>query len=493
MFLSAGPATGHVIVDEPNGGEFLEVGSVFRIEWHIQIAHTLLNWDLWYSTTGAAGPWTTIEMDLPPGSPAVGSIHTFDWTVPDDPSDQVRVRVRMDNAATDYLDISNGNLTIGSPKVCNDVDNGGYGSPGDPSRPNGAAGDCDDGDPDINPGAAEVCDDFVDNDCDELTDGDDPDCEGPTTHHVVQVGLTFDPADIVIVPGDTVEWHWADGIHTVTSGTPCTPDGRFNDPLDVANQVVTYTVPSNEPGGVIPDFCIPHCLVDMTGTITVQGIEPPTLAPPPHDILKNRYISIDPRGASGDNPNAHHIRVTLDSTQVNGVDAGQVGTVWWANDPDAKCISILGPTQPASEPNWAGCPIVHLTGCSVIPTTTYSIATVSAAGDVSDTLVAETQLRPDADKWWGDSVGVFNGAFWSGPQGVCNFDDVNAALFTFKDSGAINATHVSVTDIHPNRPDLGGNSVHPNRLVSIDDVFQFIQAFQGAEYPGGNLAGCTDP
>ncbi|MCZ6654904.1 MAG: hypothetical protein O7D91_17990, partial [Planctomycetota bacterium] len=83
--------------------------------------------------------------------------------------------------------------------------------------------------------------------------------------------------------------------------------------------------------------------------------------------------------------------------------------------------------------------------------------------------------------------------YWSGPQGVCNFDDVNASLKTFQNPNAMTATHVSWTDIHPNRPDLGGISVHPNKLVNTDDIFQFIQAFQGFQYPGFDLVSCTDP
>ena len=108
----AKPASAHVVLDLPNGGEDLVVGSTYTIQWHIAIAHTLQNWDLWYSTTGAAGPWIPIAMNLPPGSGAVGSVHTYDWEIPDTPSDQVRVRVRMDNSGKDYEDISNANLSI---------------------------------------------------------------------------------------------------------------------------------------------------------------------------------------------------------------------------------------------------------------------------------------------------------------------------------------------------------------------------------------------
>ena len=90
------------------------------------------------------------------------------------------------------------------------------------------------------------------------------------THTVTQTGLTFVPANVDVVPGDKIEWIWTNGTHTVTSGTPCTPDGRFNDPLDAGNQTVAFFVPNDEPAGVIDYFCIPHCLSAMTGTITVQ-------------------------------------------------------------------------------------------------------------------------------------------------------------------------------------------------------------------------------
>ena len=104
----------HVLLDAPNGGEVLTVGEVFTVEWHVHIPHNLQNWDLLYSTTGDSGPWIPIATDLPPGSPAAGDPHYFDWTVPDTPSTEVRVRVVMDNATSDYFDISDADLTIQS-------------------------------------------------------------------------------------------------------------------------------------------------------------------------------------------------------------------------------------------------------------------------------------------------------------------------------------------------------------------------------------------
>ncbi len=74
--LMAGSASAHVQLNDPNGGEVLEVGSVFTIEWQILISHDLQNWDVWYSTTGNNGPWIEVAMDLPPGKGNVGSIHS---------------------------------------------------------------------------------------------------------------------------------------------------------------------------------------------------------------------------------------------------------------------------------------------------------------------------------------------------------------------------------------------------------------------------------
>ena len=111
------PARAHVRLIVPNGGEELEVGSIFTVRWTIVIQHNQQNWDLWYSTTGSTGPWTVIAMNLPPGSFGAGSVHTYDWTIPDDPDDSVWVRVRMDNSGMDYYDVSNAPFSIVPPPV----------------------------------------------------------------------------------------------------------------------------------------------------------------------------------------------------------------------------------------------------------------------------------------------------------------------------------------------------------------------------------------
>ncbi len=107
-------------------------------------------------------------------------------------------------------------------------------------------------------------------------------CAAPAlgaTHTVNQVNNTFVPSAISVQPGDTVEWIWASGGHTVTSGTPCTSDARFDTDLNSGNPTVVFDVPANEPAGDIPYFCIPHCGVGMTGIITVEAGAPiPTVS-----------------------------------------------------------------------------------------------------------------------------------------------------------------------------------------------------------------------
>lgn len=112
LALLSTPALAHVVLDAPNGGEAFRVGSSVTIQWHVAISHPIQNWDLWYSTTGIGGPFISIATDLPAGSNQVGSVHTFDWKVPDTSSSNVFVRVRMDTGGTDYYDVSDSALAI---------------------------------------------------------------------------------------------------------------------------------------------------------------------------------------------------------------------------------------------------------------------------------------------------------------------------------------------------------------------------------------------
>jgi len=93
-----------------------------------------------------------------------------------------------------------------------------------------------------------------------------------TTHTVTQSGFNFSPADIIISVGDTVQWQWTGGSHTVTSGTGLAdPDigMLFDTPLSSANPLVTHVFTEV---GVVPYFCRPHVSFGMTGTVTVEAV-----------------------------------------------------------------------------------------------------------------------------------------------------------------------------------------------------------------------------
>ncbi|MCH8147328.1 MAG: hypothetical protein IH987_04940, partial [Planctomycetes bacterium] len=232
---------------------------------------------------------------------------------------------------------------------------------------------------------------------------------------------------------------------------------------------------------------------DGLGDACLSSLESPVMAltPQPCDvpvlIRRNRYLAVDPRGASGINfGEDFDIKVTLTNTLVNGVTA--VGSSWWANAPDAKCLSVVGPSRPATAPNWDACPTLYLTGCPIIPTSIYDIVAVEAFELQSAPPTAgETQLKP-INKWFGDVVGNFCGLNWTPPNRTVNADDFVAAIKTFQDENAINATHVSITDIHPL---LSGTQI--NRVVNFDDVFAIVQSFTGIVYPGPGIDLCTDP
>jgi|GEM_PF-2890362 len=243
------------------------------------------------------------------------------------------------------------------------------------------------------------------------------------------------------------------------------------------------------------------CGIDVALAIPGE-LESPVLAAAPHDILKNRYISIDPRGADQLNfGKSLDIRLTLASTLVNGVTA--VGSSWWANVPDAACISIVGTTRPAIPPNWDACPTLHLTGCSIIPTSTYDIVAVDGAVESAPPLAAQTQALPGGSKWWGDVVGQFDPVAdaWGPPNGFVAIDDAVAAIKTFQNPSLVgpgcgtppcNATHVSVTDVQPHGF-TGTPFGTPNLQVDINDVFGIILGFQGVEFPGPGIEQCPAP
>lgn len=87
------------------------------------------------------------------------------------------------------------------------------------------------------------------------------------TTEVMMQNKAFVPANITIAAGTTVTWTNKDSFgHTVTSGTPGAPDGKFDSGLINQNGTFSFKFDTK---GTYNYYCKPHQEV-MKGTVTVQ-------------------------------------------------------------------------------------------------------------------------------------------------------------------------------------------------------------------------------
>jgi len=95
-------------------------------------------------------------------------------------------------------------------------------------------------------------------------------------------------------------------------------------------------------------------------------------------------------------------------------------------------------------------------------------------GTFPSPIIMQTTPQPGGNKFWGDTVGFFNGTFWTAPQGAVNVDDVVGTIKTWQQADG--APEIPRTDVQPQEP---------NRIININDAFTIIRAFQGQRYPYG--------
>ncbi len=93
---------------------------------------------------------------------------------------------------------------------------------------------------------------------------------GPTVAANVSVGplggTSFSPVTVTVRKGQAVTWTWEEGAHSVTSGSACKPDGKFDSSLKTAPDTFTQVFDAE---GSYPYFCTPHCAAGMTGVVVV--------------------------------------------------------------------------------------------------------------------------------------------------------------------------------------------------------------------------------
>lgn len=94
---------------------------------------------------------------------------------------------------------------------------------------------------------------------------------GATTFQVQvgQDGLKFTPQNVTINVGDTVQWIWAASGHSTTSGTPGSPDGKWDSGVQNIGFIFNQTFTT---AGTFNYFCSPHgACCGMIGSVIVNS------------------------------------------------------------------------------------------------------------------------------------------------------------------------------------------------------------------------------
>jgi len=111
-----------VSVAYPNGGELLDIGNTYTIQWSVDnLCHTVATVDILYSETGLSGPFTTLFTGVP-------NTGLKTWTVLVSPTYQGAIKVVASGSAGSMtMDVSDAVFTVESghclcpTSYCNDV------------------------------------------------------------------------------------------------------------------------------------------------------------------------------------------------------------------------------------------------------------------------------------------------------------------------------------------------------------------------------------
>lgn len=199
-----------------------------------------------------------------------------------------------------------------------------------------------------------------------------------------QVSRTFSPPSTNALVGETVQWSNGDTVvHSVTSGTPTNPDGRFDSGTIGLGQSFSYTLTADDIGVIhFYDKTYPW----MTGTLNVQATQTGS------KIINNvgadagdgkttfnvQYSSIKDIISSVVSPRDNSVTFTLvgqvnsSSTLVLNLPTGLVGSPFLGVQLDGQFIKNFT-TESQSGINVVTIPITPLTeqvsvvGSSVVP------------------------------------------------------------------------------------------------------------------------------
>ena len=240
---------------------------------------------------------------------------------------------------------------------------------------------------------------------------------------------------------------------------------------------------------------------------------------------------------------------TCDLTGAHCVNdqAGSVGMVWWVGEEHPTTGVHLLVTQPFRKESTAWPNPILVGDCEIVPVAVYEVRAVDVGTSV-ETPPLEVKTVEKPDRFWADCVaplgdhctgnwrpcsgdadcpvcynwllgptdpnngssltpcttdadcdpattGEFCGSTcilqWPPPDGFINFQDVNAAVFTFSGLPTVTATDVANVDLH------GGQCSNaavdpPNYVVNFVDIDLMVKAFAGWPYPYSDPGDCPD-
>lgn len=107
-------------------------------------------------------------------------------------------------------------------------------------------------------------------------DSESPFTPPPSSEHRKVVEMrdnSFSPRDLTVSFGDTVEWvNVGNNVHTTTSGSGCVGDGTWDSgSMSKGGRfMVIFDADHVNQTGAFPYFCVPHCALGMTGSVTVN-------------------------------------------------------------------------------------------------------------------------------------------------------------------------------------------------------------------------------
>jgi len=197
---------------------------------------------------------------------------------------------------------------------------------------------------------------------------------------------------------------------------------------------------------------------DCAGVVCSSAL---LIAPVPHDMSKNRYISF-----TAENKQA---ATAVKVTRINPA----YGDIGWVGIPDSRGMAGLEASPVLRV--WTEM-AVHVGDCAISPAATFEVRSTPDGGVFSAPLVVSTTAKP-AGKDWGDIVGNLAQGSWSPPNGIANVQDIVAVLQTIQ--GLPTAPHASVTDLQS----VSASDPCLNRIVNTADVLIEVFAVAGSTYP----------